>query len=331
MVSGRTSPFHIRVHPAGEVSRLREDSSVFALIRHGNITEINCSGLLEITVATPNLGRDMVEAWHSCETFSFGAHEQVCYRASDTFIFGSLLVDEDGFADLAEVTQAAYEQIFRVLEKKGYPGLLRMWNFFPRINEDADGLERYRSFCLGRHRAVDSWKFNPDQLPAAAAIGQSSHGLLIYFVAARQPGVQVENPRQVSAFRYPTLYGPRSPSFSRAILKNWGTSQQLFISGTASIVGHETRHRADPIAQLRETLTNMRAVIDQAQQSYGTDCHDICDLDVMRVYVRDPGMAPAISDVLVGEMGGDSALNFVVGDVCRKDLLLEIEGVFAPQ
>lgn len=324
------SPFYVRIHPVAELDRLRKDPAVFALIRQSTETQVQNGSPMEILISTPILAEDVVEAWYSREAFEAGGFERVVYRASDTFVFGSLFLEEDGFADVAETTQAAYEQIFRVLDKKGYPGLLRMWNFLQNINEIDDGLERYRSFCLGRHRAVESWKFLPEQLPAATAIGHVQPGLLVYFVAARQTGIQIENPRQVSAFRYPTLYGPRSPSFSRAILKNWGKSQQLFISGTASIVGHETRHRGDPIAQLRETLENMRAVIDQAQQSHGVEIADIAELSALRIYIRDPDTAPAILDVLSRETGRRCPVSSVVGDVCRRDLLLEIEGMFAP-
>lgn len=330
MLVGPLSPFYVRTQKAAELDQLREDESIIALIRYGRQTEVKNQSPMEIVIATPILADDVVEVWYSREPFTAGSFNGVVYRTSDTFMFGALLVEEAGFADLAEATQVAYDQIFRVLEQKGYPGLLRMWNFFPKINEVVDGLERYRSFCLGRHRAVDSWKFSSEQLPAATAIGQVGAGLLIYFVSARQAGIQVENPRQVSAFRYPTHYGPRSPSFSRAIIKSWGKSQQLFISGTASIVGHETRHKGELMDQLRETLENMRAVIDQAQQSYAMPISDVADLDVLRVYIRDPDAAPAILDCLKKVVGNRCVVNSVLGDVCRSDLLLEIEGVFAP-
>ena len=35
----------------------------------------------------------------------------------------------------------------------------------------------------------------------------------------------------------------------------------LFVSGTASIVGHETQHRGDVVAQTRETLANLSSVL----------------------------------------------------------------------
>ena len=323
-------PFYVRIQNATEVDRLRDDKSVVALIRSGKHTTIKNQSPMEIVIATSNLANDVVEVWYSRETFTADVLEGVNYRANDSFIFGALLVQEEGFANLVEATQTAYEQIFRTLQHKGYPGLLRMWNFFPEINTVVDDLERYRAFCLGRHRAVSSWKFLTQQLPAATAIGQTGTGLLIYFVAAKQAGVQIENPRQISAFHYPTLYGPRSPSFSRAIIKNWGESQQLFISGTASIVGHETRHNGDPMSQLRETLENIQTVIHQARQSFVIPVSDITDLNVLRVYIRDPESAPQILDRLRKEIGNECGLHSVTGDVCRSDLLLEIEGIFAP-
>ena len=49
-------------------------------------------------------------------------------------------------------------------------------------------------------------------------------------------GTPVENPRQVSAYRYPREYGPQSPTFARALLPP-SPRVPLLLSGTASIDG----------------------------------------------------------------------------------------------
>src|SRR3546814_14768858 len=76
-----------------------------------------------------------------------------------------------------------------------------MWNFLAQINVGAEDHERYRQFSAGRNRAL---ALKPDferALPAATAIGMLEPGLVIYFLAGKQPGLPIENPRQVSAFR----------------------------------------------------------------------------------------------------------------------------------
>ncbi len=200
-----------------------------------------------------------------------------------------------------------------------------------QINAEAQGLERYRAFCLGRYQAIDSWNFVSEQLPVATAIGSRAEGRLIYFLAARQPGIQIENPRQVSAFHYPPQYGPKSPGFSRATVKNWGGSRHLYISGTASIVGHETRHAGECLSQLRESLENIHAVIEQAHHLHGMACKTIADLDVLRIYIRDPVMAEDSLAQLRELAGPTCRLQLVQGDICRQDLLLELEGLYTGQ
>src|SRR3546814_13424709 len=42
------------------------------------------------------------------------------------------------------------------------------------------------------------------------------------------------------------------------------SSDVLFISGTASIVGHQTLHAGNVAAQAHETLTNLQSIVGQA-------------------------------------------------------------------
>src|SRR3546814_7354125 len=81
----------------------------------------------------------------------------------------------------------------------------------------------------------------------------SSDLVQVYWLAARTPGTPVENPRQVSAYRYPRQYGPQQPSFARAMLPPPGSAMPLLLSGTASVVGHATAHVGELLAQDRKS------------------------------------------------------------------------------
>jgi chorismate lyase/3-hydroxybenzoate synthase len=324
------SPYRIEIHSPGDLAQLANNNNVFALIRHGDSSYIDNSQPCTIQLGLPAVGEEKIEVWYSTETIANGQYKQVCYRYSDTFLFGAITLGETAYRTLTATTLESYQQIHDTLEEAGFPSLLRMWNFFPQINAEDEGLERYRAFCQARYQAMDAWHFTEDLLPAASAIGTHGNDLTVYFLAARQPGIQIENPRQVSAFHYPKRYGPKSPSFSRATLKSWGKSQHLYISGTASIVGHETKHPNDTLAQLHETLTNIRAVIDQANTLYGIPCTDIGDLNVMRIYIRHADSAEMILKELQREIADSGCcLIPVLGDICRADLLLEIEGFYS--
>jgi chorismate lyase/3-hydroxybenzoate synthase len=89
--------------------------------------------------------------------------------------------------------------------------------------------------------------------------------LQIYFLAGAHPPTHLGNPRQVNAYEYPTIYGPRSPSFARATLCRSDSATHLFISGTASVVGHQSQHVGSADLQALETVTNLRALVEHAQ------------------------------------------------------------------
>ena len=322
------APYSIDFQPINKLESLRQDKEVFALVQHTNQTRVSSDDPLDFEINLPNLGEELVEVWRSKQTMTAGVIEQVNFKHCDTFIFGNILLDESEFEDLTLTTKVAYQRIHDTLEATGFPALLRIWNAFPRINVKDQELERYRSFCMGRHQALDAWHYIEEQLPAASAVGSKEGKLLIHFIAARQPGVQIENPRQISAYHYPTRYGPKSPSFSRATLKNWGKEQHLYISGTASIVGHETRHLDDQVKQLEETLTNISTIIDQANNMYALPCSKLSDLDAVRVYIRNTEHTGFILETLQKTLGNKCLIQAVHGDICRSDLLLEIEGYY---
>ncbi|RKU02584.1 endoribonuclease L-PSP [Burkholderia sp. Nafp2/4-1b] len=274
------------------------------------------------------------------------------YRYSERagLVFGSIVVqeaeaqqaadaDRDGGTPLERATYDAYRALFDVLDTLGTPHPLRIWNTVPAINSQQFGIERYRQFNIGRQRAFDACRRAlTGGVPAACALGSvvpvagdmpPAAPLAIHFIASRTPADPVENPRQVSAYHYPAEYGPRAPTFARAAAWRDGAADEaalLFVSGTASIVGHRTVHRGDVVAQTRETIANLQAVLEQAaRQAHGP--FTLADLSY-RVYVRDAGDAAAlaaIERVLREAAGSDVRSLFVHADVCRDDLLVEID------
>ena len=160
-------------------------------------------------------------------------------------LYGVLELDEAAFRGdatcppLQAASAEAYRRIFRLLDAQGLPHLWRVWNCLSDINAETHGLERYRQFNIGRQDAfLDSHRGATGNVPAASAIGLAGGPLSVAFLAGATPALAVENPRQVSAYLYPADYGPRSPTFSRAVRATLSGQAALFVSGTASIVGH---------------------------------------------------------------------------------------------
>ena len=194
-------------------------------------------------------------------------HGCVNYASDGHWLHGWAEVDETSFeGSIHAAAQRAYADIFAVLASSATPHLLRLWNYLADITSLADGEERYRQFNAGRQQAfADAQQSAFEGAPAACALGHRGGPLRVYFLAGRQPPMVIENPRQVSAYRYPSDYGPRSPTFSRAaVVALGGGSTVLFISGTASIVGHLSMHPGDVRRQTEETLTNIGTLCDEA-------------------------------------------------------------------
>jgi chorismate lyase / 3-hydroxybenzoate synthase len=263
-----------------------------------------------------------------------GQHGRVLWRAGGGWIFGWLTIDGSDDTPLDVLAHGLYGEVFAALEAAQCPQLLRAWNYLPHINADSRSLERYRRFNVGRQQAfIDAGRSAFAGAPAACALGSHPNGpLALAFLGGRSAPTPVENPRQVSAYHYPTEHGPRSPTFSRAVLFDAGAgATMLAISGTASIVGHETLHPGDVVEQTNETLRNLHALLAAADASDASTGLPSWSLDALHLtaYVRRAEDAAAVYATL--EKTLDPAgpalrgLAMLQADVCRSDLLVEIE------
>jgi enamine deaminase RidA (YjgF/YER057c/UK114 family) len=229
-----------------------------------------------------------------------------------------------GCSSLQAASAEAYRRIFRLLDAQDMPHLWRVWNYLADINLETEGLERYRQFNIGRQDAFVACRRGASgNVPAACAIGLVGGTLNIAFMAGTTPAVPVENPRQVSAYNYPADYGPRSPTFSRAALVYPEGQEILFISGTASIVGHQTVHPGDVVGQCRESMANIAAVLAEANRLRRSPAFMLSEL-CYRVYVRHAGDFDKVRAALRTLIGAAEVV-YVQADICRHDLLLEIE------
>lgn len=269
------------------------------------------------------------EAWPGQGAASGGSRGVLHYRHDAEWLFGVVTLSESDYdaataPPLQQAADAAYRQIFALQDALGYPCIHRCWNYMADINGVSHGLERYRQFNVGRQQAFLACERQvAGQLPAACALGHAEGPLTVVFLAGRTASTALENPRQLSAYRYPPQYGPRSPTFARAGLLQRGEHHLLLISGTASIVGHETLHRDDAEAQARESLANIAAVVAAANRRLGREAF-VITRGHYRVYVRHAAQLPQIRQALQAAGLPANAL-YVAADICRADLLLEIE------
>ena len=299
--------------------------------RIGERAAAACAVVDMVPLATAN---GFAELWHVAgdgplTQGRFGPDGEITWTADESLLFAHLTLDERAYGDgahcaLEPAARAAYSGLFGLLQHTGFAYPIRFWNYLPRINVDEDGLERYRHFNVGRHAAFVEAKWPPHAAPpAACALGCSGNALTVMVLAGRDAPTAIENPRQVSAYRYPQQYGPCPPTFSRATLYRSGPVALLTISGTASIVGHETLHRGDVAAQVDESLRNVHAVVEAANRAAGQSVFSIDGLK-MKAYVRNATDTEAVRRQLKLRLPA-TPVPLVRADICRADLLFEIE------
>jgi len=271
------------------------------------------------------LGGSATESWIAGGPVqSYSPAPGLQLRCSADYLFGLLSLPAAQCADMERAAYLGYRRVLALVEDEGYPHFLRLWNFFDEVTGGDGDEERYRRFCVGRYDAIATPGFE-QRLPAATVIGTFRPGFQIGFLAARRGGIPIENPRQISAYRYPREYSPRAPSFARALLFD----RLLLVSGTASVVGHATRHPFDAPAQLRETAQNLRALLDHARaQHFAAEPGTHWQPRALRLYVRDAALAPALLIQAQELFGTPLPLTVLHGEICRRDLEVEIEGVF---
>ncbi len=231
-------------------------------------------------------------------------------------------------AGLETAARKLYRQIFAATAGRR---LYRIWNYVPQINAVQQGLENYRQFCRGRSLAFED-QFGlgyQSRLPAASAVGTRHGPLAIAFLAGEAEPRHFENPRQVPAFEYPAIYGPRAPSFSRATLVDGGAGRQLFVSGTAAIRGHATIAADDLAGQLACTRENLE-VIAQTSGAGGNFGADDGWRRTFKIYLRHAADLDHVrADLERHLLEAGDVTTYLEADLCRSDLRVEIEAVLS--
>ncbi|WP_267225423.1 pteridine-dependent deoxygenase [Dyella silvae] len=259
-----------------------------------------------------------LELWQVDGPVTHGRVGDLQWSAGEGWLFAAMTLNEEVHGGPGNTAASVYAQLREFLATRHERYVQRIWNYLGDINRGEGDIERYKQFCEGRAEGMGN--FFADGFPAATAIGHhaSEPRLQVYVLACDEPGVRVENPRQVSAWRYPRQYGRTPPSFARAMALPG--QDALAISGTAAVVGHASTHEDDLLAQLDETLVNLEALLANAGMAAGFDTQS-----PLKAYVRHPTDAPIVRDFMQRRLPGVPVL-LLHGDICRQELLVEIDG-----
>ncbi len=225
-------------------------------------------------------------------------------------------------------------------EEMNFSNVVRQWNYI----ENLLGLEKQAGQRLQRYQIfneVRSFYYDPaifkQGFPSATGIGCKTAGITIDFIAGTNLNISpIKSPVQEDAYKYSekVLEGDalnktqkRPPFFERANFVSLLDQETIFISGTAAIEGEESIKSLDISAQTTHTIENIKSLITKTNlQSNNIEGEPLDILDMVRVYVKHETDANTVEH-LVKTCLPASNYTFVQSDICRDNLLVEIEGI----
>ena len=273
-------------------------------------------GVIQSGINEPST-HEINEVWSVDGIVSRGRSEASYWSKTSDLICVAHWLTEADCENIEQSTNAAYLSIFSVLREHGFAYPFRFWNYLPGINNGNGDGEVYKRFCTGRLKAFETLNIEPESFPAASALGHHAQGAVIYVFASSIKPQHFKNKKQVDAYNYPRQYGISSPSFARATALKLAATPYLFISGTASIVGHKTIEAGSLDRQLAVTSENIEHLLATANP-------DNRALSTFKVYVRHSHHIARTKEWLNQHYPNVDTV-ITVADICRKDLLVEIE------
>lgn len=209
-----------------------------------------------------------------------------------------------------------FEQIQSILQSVGmsFTDVIRTWFFNDRILDWYADFNRARDTFFKKHGIFDRL------VPASTGIGSANiwgAALMarVFAVRPKSPAVRIEavpSPLQCPAIDYHS-------SFSRAVELQHPDYRHLIISGTASIEpGGKTAHVGDIDRQIELTLDVVQAILKSRNMDWRDTLRAV-------VYLKDADFRPHYERIATARGILPLPAICVQADVCRDDLLFEIE------
>lgn len=217
--------------------------------------------------------------------------------------------------------------------------IVRQWNYIERITDITLDGQNYQLFNDSRSRFYNSCEW-PNGYPAATGIGTQFGGVVVVFDVMRNSDEHshaIDNPLQISAHAYSqqVLINPdkaqhkTTPKFERArhVISADG-SQMLYISGTAAIRGEESC-KADIEEQTALTMENIAKLADkETLETYGVKEAADLEYKMLRIYLKHNFNLEVVKSWFETHYPTTPKV-FLLADICREELLIEIEGIAA--
>lgn len=245
-------------------------------------------------------------------------------------------VQANQFNNCKICAEKAFDDLNEILDNEDFQiqSIVRQWNYLEDILGFDGEEQRYQEFNNVRSVAYGT-AFEKNGYPAATGIGMNRGGVILEFIAVKSDEVEtapVDNPDQIAAHVYSdeVLVGEEyaiktTPKFERARYFKLGDKKMVFISGTASITGEETVGIGDAVEQTKITIENIQRLYSEDVLRGLSDEALRAKYGHARVYVKDRDDFAAIKKTFKS-LYGNMPVVYIIADICRDDLLVEIEG-----
>ena len=232
--------------------------------------------------------------------------------------------------DTATQAGKVFGRLSGILAGEGFlvTDIVRQWNYIEGITKTCDGVQNYQMFNDARSEFYSAGDWTGGY-PAATGIGSSEGGVTVSVYAVKDcAGVSrpFDNPIQVPAHKYSAkvlregkVAVKTTPKFERARLLD----STVLDSGTAAIKGENSEISTDARLQGEAAIDVMEHLVSPGNIFPGCPRFRF---EAIRVYIKHEEDTDAIVKT-IGDHWKGVPMHFLMADICRPELLLELEGI----
>ncbi len=227
-----------------------------------------------------------------------------------------------------------FDKAINSLLKNGFSieHISRFWLFIDGILDDNEG--KYQIINLARKKSFEKYKVY--QYPASTGIGSRNQiGCVSVLACKKKCGdtfTPFENRVQTNAYQYPENKSEIPPLFARAISLQSRNNQLISISGTASIIGSDSLYENDIERQTLCTIQNISLLINPEHERVhiskikpgNLKLEGVCSYNV---YIKRQEDYKAVQLLCETYFPKEIPATYTIADVCRGELLVEIEAM----
>lgn len=282
--------------------------------------------------------------YNSTASLIFKTHDDVRYvlwkSGNNTFIMLEGVRGSSFHDSVDKQSAEIFDKIERIFSVENITicNIVRQWNYIGHITDIHQENQYYQAFNNARAHFYEKtkWEFG---YPAATGIGMSCKGIIVSLIAVacgvESETIPIDNPLQIPAFAYSgsLLIGESSenklnatPKFERAKVIYDGVDTVCFVSGTAAIRGENSMLEMDAALQTKQTIENILFLISNDNlKQHGVKADANLNLTNLRVYIKNKEDFEPVK-VEIEKVWHRIPAIYLQADVCRKELLVEIEG-----